>query len=89
MAGSSCLAGGDAGILGEAQGSGAVSCMEQCTRSPPWLGVVPSFCTCFRGTMDFTGVPCKERGFGLLKTPWGSEGCSQSDQASGGSWWWW
>lgn len=55
----------------------------------PWLGAVFSFCTCFSVTMDFTGVSCKECGFGLLKTSWGSEGCRQAEQgAPEGSWGW-
>lgn len=30
-------------------------------------------CLSFSGTMDFTGISCKECVFGLLETSWGSE----------------
>lgn len=58
--------------------------------SPPWPRSVSSFCTCSGVTMDFTAISCKEHGFGLLKTSWGSEGCNQSDQqAPEVSWGYW
>jgi len=80
VAGRSCLAGGDAGILGQAQGFRAVSC---CTERSIRLSHGSEQRLPFARVsvlMGFNGVTRKERGFRLLKPCWGSEGCSQSDQ---------
>lgn len=37
-------------------------------------------CLPFAQVLGNHGLYWKERGFGLLRTSWGSEGCSQSDQ---------